>query len=335
MKPWNIKTLGLILMAVALATVVINELRPLQSNSIYLLLAAGLAAILPYLKSFKAGGVEVNLKELIEGKMDEVKQEVQTQATELEKKVEIQTQAVQKEAQENREKIQTEIQEKIQTAQSSLQEQVSSVAAQAARAVKREAQMVWEIGGVPGGARKTEERSFAAPKIRIEMATPTPTEAATLTEILNKMKQPEAPLAKASDAALQQFVRSLKIPADLDPDDDTWALVDQFKNLPAANSERALTANVEADEDDPDWYHIRVRLAPVGSGKPIEGRVYFLVHHTFPQAKVPVTAKNGQATLERYAYGAFTIIALADGGKTQLALDLATLPEVPIGFAEG
>ena len=136
MKPLNIKTLGLILMAVALATVVMNELRPLQSNSIYLLLAAGLAAILPYLKSFKAGGVEVNLKELIEGKMDEVKQEVQTQATELEKKVEIQTQAVQKEAQENREKIQTEIQEKIQTAQSSLQEQVSSVAAQAARAAR-------------------------------------------------------------------------------------------------------------------------------------------------------------------------------------------------------
>lgn len=334
MKPLNIKTLGLILMAVALATVVMNELRPLQSNSIYLLLAAGLAAILPYLKSFKAGGVEVNLKELIEGKMDEVKQEVQTQATELEKKVEIQTQAVQKEAQENREKIQTEIQEKIQTAQSSLQEQVSSVAAQAARAVKREAQMVREIGGVPGGARKTEERSFAAPLNR-EMATETPTEAAAPPEIKNTMEQPESPLAEASDAALQQLIRSIKMPPDLDPDDDTWALVDQFKNLPAANSERALTANVEADEDDPDWYHIRVRLAPVGSGKPIEGRVYFLVHHTFPQAKVPVTAKNGQATLERYAYGAFTIIALADGGKTQLALDLATLPEVPIGFAEG
>jgi len=32
---------------------------------------------------------------------------------------------------------------------------------------------------------------------------------------------------------------------------------------------------------------------------------------------------------------AFTVVALADGGSTQLKLDLATLPNITPGFAEG
>lgn len=327
-KRMKVQTLGLMMMAVALAAVVINELRPLQGNSIYLLLAAGLAGILPYLKSFKAGGVEVNLQELIQEKMQEVKQEVQTQATELEKKVELQTQAVHDDAREHW--------AKIQTTQSSLQQQVHSVADEAARAVKKQAQMVRELGGVPGGARRARTSSSSSSQSAPELTTETETETAELPEAVRQMEEPHnTPSPQATDAALQQLVRSIQIPPDLVPDDDTWALVDQFKDLPEANAERALTAEVVEDEDDPDWYRIQLTLAPVGVGEPIVGRVYFLIHHTFPQTKVPVTAKDGQATLERYAYGAFTVVALADGGKTQLALDLSTLPGIPKGFAEG
>lgn len=267
-KQLNLKHLGLMMAIVALAAVVINELHPFQSNSIYLLLAAGFAAILPYLESFKAGGVEVNLQKVIEEKMDEVKNET-------------------------------------------------------ARAVKHEARLAREGGGIPGGVRKAEDRSFTLPETEEAISNQPP----TISQHQNS--------TQANDAALQQLIRSIKTPADLAPDDDTWALVEQFKNLSAENSERALTAKIKKDEDDPDWYRIEVTLAAVGSGKPVVGRVYFLIHHTFPQAKIPVTAKDGQAKLERYTYGAFTVVALADGGRTKLKLDLAEVPNVPKGFVEG
>lgn len=312
----GLATIGKILMVVALVAVIINELlaNHLHSNSIYLLLAAGFAAILPYLDSFKAGGVEVKLKQL-EQSVKEVKKEVGQKAIEIEQKVDAQTNSVRQEVVENR--------ERIQRAQSNLEEKVGNVVAEAARAVKHEARLAREGGGFPGGTRKTEERSFTLPE----------TEAAISNQPITISQPPTS--TQANDAALQQLIRSIKTPADLAPDDDTWALVEQFKNLPAANSERALNATVVADEDDPDWYHITLTLAPVGAGKPIVGRVYFLIHHTFPQAKVPVTAKDGQAKLERYAYGAFTVVALADGGTTQLKLDLAEVPNIPKGFAEG
>jgi len=300
-KQLTINQAGLILIVAAVIAVVINELHPFQSNSIYLLLAAGVGAILPYLSSFKAGGVEVTLREL-ETRVQEVKTTMK----------------------ENR--------EKNKAAQSDLQNSINHVAAEAARAVKREARLVWEVGGVPGGAQKTAQRSFAPPTK--EAATPeAETEESPAMEAPRAEEQP--PLATTNDAALLQLVRGIKVPENLDDDDDTWALVDEFKNLPAANSTRALTAEIEPDEDDPDWYRIRITLSPVGSGQPILGRVYFLIHHTFPKTKVPVTASDGKAMLERYAYGAFTVVALADGGSTQLKLDLATLPNVTPGFAEG
>ena len=156
-----------------------------------------------------------------------------------------------------------------------------------------------------------------------------------LRTLMEAPAEQEPALAAADDAALRQFVRNLKVPENLDDEDDTWALADEFKDLPAANNTRALTAKVTPDSDEPDWYRVRITLAPVGTGAPIVGRVYFLIHHTFPKNKVPAVASNGTATLERYAYGAFTVVALADGGNTKLKLDLAQLPNLPQGFAEG
>ena len=299
-KQLTINNVGLIVAGGALAVVAINELHPLHSNSIYLLLAAGVGAILPHLSSFKAGGVEVTLRE-IENRVQEVK------------------------------KTMTENRERNQSAQADIQNRINDVAAEAARAVKREARLVWEVGGVPGGAQKVRQRSFAPANIEAT-APKTEAEEAPATDAPTEQ---EPASATTDDAALLQLVRSLKVPKNLDDDDDTWALVDEFKDLPAANSTRALTAEVTPDSDDPDWYRVRITLAPVGSGAPIVGRVYFLIHHTFPKNKVPAVASNGTATLERYAYGAFTVVALADGGNTKLKLDLAQLPNLPKEFAEG
>lgn len=299
-KQLTINNVGLIVAGGALVVVAINELHPLHSNSIYLLLAAGVGAILPHLSSFKAGGVEVTLRE-IESRVQEVK------------------------------KTMTENREKNQLAQTDIQNRINDVAAEAARAVKREARLVWEVGGVPGGAQHVTQRAFAP--ANIEAAAPE-AKAEEAPAMETPEEQEPAPAA-ADDAALRQFVQSLKVPKNLDDDDDTWALANGFKDLPAANSTRALTAEVTPDSDDPDWYRVRITLAPVGAGAPIVGRVYFLIHHTFPKNKVPAVASNGTATLERYTYGAFTVVALADGGNTKLKLDLAQLPNLPKGFAEG
>ncbi|KXK56883.1 MAG: hypothetical protein IPM61_04450 [Chlorobi bacterium] len=317
-KQLTINNVGLIVAGGALAVVAINELHPLHSNSIYLLLAAGVGAILPHLSSFKAGGVEVTLRE-IENRVQEVKKTMT-------------------ENRERNQSAQADIQNRINdvaaeaaSAQADIQNRINDVAAEAARAVKREARLVWEVGGVPGGAQKVRQRSFAPANIEAT-APKTEAEEAPATDAPTEQ---EPASATTDDAALLQLVRSLKVPKNLDDDDDTWALVDEFKDLPAANSTRALTAEVTPDSDDPDWYRVRITLAPVGSGAPIVGRVYFLIHHTFPKNKVPAVASNGTATLERYAYGAFTVVALADGGNTKLKLDLAQLPNLPKEFAEG
>ena len=65
----------------------------------------------------------------------------------------------------------------------------------------------------------------------------------------------------------------------------------------------------------------------------LTGDVQFYLHDTFPNPTpvVPV-GPNGTATLNLTSWGAFTVGALADGGKTKLELDLADLPDAPEPF---
>lgn len=67
---------------------------------------------------------------------------------------------------------------------------------------------------------------------------------------------------------------------------------------------------------------------------PLQGRVKFHLHSSFDPAVETVAVEDGQATLTLHAYGAFTVGAETDGGRTHLELDLAALPQAPKYFRE-
>jgi len=79
------------------------------------------------------------------------------------------------------------------------------------------------------------------------------------------------------------------------------------------------------------WFMVQLIVEPT-DGHPMEGEVEFHLHPSFnpPIVRVPVQA--GRAILEHYSWGAFTVGALADNGRTRLELDLATLSDAPNVF---
>jgi hypothetical protein len=64
----------------------------------------------------------------------------------------------------------------------------------------------------------------------------------------------------------------------------------------------------------------------------LTGRVDFYLHNTFPQPKLSVEAEDNVAKFQIGAYGAFTVGALADDGRTCLELDLVGDPDFPLEF---
>ncbi len=94
---------------------------------------------------------------------------------------------------------------------------------------------------------------------------------------------------------------------------------------------RILRANVS--EISTDWFDVQVAVEAT-TGAPLEGTVDFHLHPTFPKTVETVPVKDGRAVLRFGAYGAFTIGAVADEGRTKLELDLAQLPDAPRRFVE-
>jgi len=61
--------------------------------------------------------------------------------------------------------------------------------------------------------------------------------------------------------------------------------------------------------------------------------VQFFLHDTFKNDRPIVTVgPNGAAELKLTAWGAFTVGAIADDGRTKLELDLQTLEDAPVEF---
>lgn len=95
---------------------------------------------------------------------------------------------------------------------------------------------------------------------------------------------------------------------------------------------RRLTAEVKALSET--WYRI-VLTAESTNGSPLEKAVTFYLHPTFGSSEnVIVEPIDGKATLEIHAWGAFTVGAETDDGKTRLELDLAELESAPKSFRE-
>lgn len=97
---------------------------------------------------------------------------------------------------------------------------------------------------------------------------------------------------------------------------------------------RRLTARVtDGSPGSEDWFNVVLEVEGT-EGKPLEGEVEFHLHPSFHPAIVSVPVENGRASLEHRAWGAFTLGACADGGRTRLELDLATLSDAPEIFRQ-
>ena len=95
------------------------------------------------------------------------------------------------------------------------------------------------------------------------------------------------------------------------------------------NNGRRLSAAVEPVTDD--WFSVTLSVESSSEATPLEGTVTFHLHPTFPRDVVPVVVENGRAVLKLSAWGAFTVGAVADNGRTLLELDLSQdtrFPEV-------
>ena len=95
------------------------------------------------------------------------------------------------------------------------------------------------------------------------------------------------------------------------------------------NNGRRLSAAVEPVTDD--WFSVTLSVESSSESTPLEGTVTFHLHPTFPRDVVPVVVENGRAVLKLSAWGAFTVGAVADNGRTLLELDLSQdtrFPEV-------
>jgi hypothetical protein len=136
---------------------------------------------------------------------------------------------------------------------------------------------------------------------------------------------PRLKLRAAMDQKIQQMRRAP------DPTDPVKGLFGgrQVTTTPGL---RVLSASVTTDRHDRDSFRIRLRLS---SGDPhISGEVAFFYHPTFTIPYERVRVIKGEAKVELYAYGAFTVGVLADNGETALELDLSTLEDAPVDFRE-
>jgi hypothetical protein len=112
-----------------------------------------------------------------------------------------------------------------------------------------------------------------------------------------------------------------------DPQKGIWG------KKPKRNS-REMTAKVKKSVF-PNFYTVTITVKSTNDKLPLKGNVIFHLHDTFLNQDPEVAVKNGKAVLKLSAvWGAFTVGAEADGGKTRLELDLAELEDAPKKFRE-
>jgi hypothetical protein len=142
---------------------------------------------------------------------------------------------------------------------------------------------------------------------------------------LKASRQPASPL----EAAINRILEGMRKPPN--PADPTKGLFGRQSSVTDPFN-RTLSATVKAVPGAGEWFEIDLLVA--SADPPLEGDVVFFTHPTFPEPYEKVRAVNGEARLQLFAYGAFTVGVLADDGETMLELDLATLPDAPKAFRE-
>ena len=93
---------------------------------------------------------------------------------------------------------------------------------------------------------------------------------------------------------------------------------------------REVTATVR--ELEPGWFEATIKVRSTQTRRPLAGDVVFFLHPTLIPPVRRETASGGEATIKVESYGAYTLGVEAEGGKTRLELDLATLEAAPMLF---
>ncbi|TBX66131.1 hypothetical protein EZL74_11120 [Flavobacterium silvisoli] len=97
----------------------------------------------------------------------------------------------------------------------------------------------------------------------------------------------------------------------------------------STSNERTITASVTNSETSTDYFNINLEVKSTDLANPLNGDVKFYLPPSFQNPNPVVTTKDGIATLNLLAWGAFTLGVECDNGKTKLELDLSELSGVP------
>jgi len=100
----------------------------------------------------------------------------------------------------------------------------------------------------------------------------------------------------------------------------------------AERNDRKMTAVVK-ETKIAGFFQVSILIESTDTAKPLTGVVNFHLHPTFLNPNPIIAVRDGKAVLElRKVYGAFTVGADMDNGKTCLELDLEELPDAPAEF---
>lgn len=112
-----------------------------------------------------------------------------------------------------------------------------------------------------------------------------------------------------------------------DPQKDMWGGKSEIGS-------RRMTATVTRALV-PGFYVVNIIVESTDKNDPLAGKVKFHLHDTFLNPDPVINVEKGMAVLKLSAvWGAFTVGAEVDNGKTQLELDLAELSTAPKKFRE-
>lgn len=96
-----------------------------------------------------------------------------------------------------------------------------------------------------------------------------------------------------------------------------------------------ILAVSDVEAADERWLRFTLSVAPAPDAPPLESAVAFYLHPSFPKERMRVEpSDDGAARLRLGAYGAFTVGAVADEGRTRLELDLAEVDSLPDWFRQ-
>ena len=110
---------------------------------------------------------------------------------------------------------------------------------------------------------------------------------------------------------------------------DSNPTLDIFGSPPAEGNGRSLIVEIVSNLGDALVLSATLKRI---EGDPLDGPVSFLLHPTFPDRVLSVAPRDDAAESSFYSNGWFTLVAIADRGRTILSRDLRQLPHAPDWF---